>query len=492
MKSKTLTIVAAAISQAVVVYAQEVAPEESPAAQPNAVEVTPSAYESKPEGVGEESPFSFNAGGDIRVRQEIMRNVPATPGGGYFGRPGVERGKTKNQIRFRPRVWTELKAGDSWRLYMRLADEFRAGLVQKTHNATFPGEVVLDNLFVEGKGLFDDFLDVRIGRQDLIYMYGLNHIFVDGTPGDGSRTTYADMANIALHFTEDSWLDLFALYNRDQEELRWGTKRSRHSGLTGFGPNEREMDDWGFGAVWNSRFSFVKYQLFAIQKDTASFHDRAGQKHPFRQVNLFGTKIVPEWTENFSTPVELMTQIGRNGDDDTLSAWSAYTGFDWRGGKICSTMKPFWKGGVLIMSGDRNGARTDREGGHHAWDPMWYRGVDDSEMFLYGTNYGVGWWSNQINIKNTLGMKFGPHHSAQVMFGPIFAERKDGLGGGGGSFKGFISQARYDFPIYVASEGESQRFEIFGHLLAEFFNPGDYFESDKPACFFRWQIEVKF
>ena len=29
-------------------------------------------------------------------------------------------------------------------------------------------------------------------------------------------------------------------------------------------------------------------------------------------------------------------------------------------------------------------------------------------------------------------------------------------------------------------------------LLAEFFNPGDYYESEKPGFFFRWQVEFKF
>ena len=37
-----------------------------------------------------------------------------------------------------------------------------------------------------------------------------------------------------------------------------------------------------------------------------------------------------------------------------------------------------------------------------------------------------------------------------------------------------------------------RRFEIFGHLLAEFFNPGDYYDTQRPAWFVRWQIDVKF
>ena len=433
--------------------------------------------------------FSFDAGGALRTRQEIMHNVPSAPGG-VLGRPGVYRGKTKNMFRFRPSVWAELKMGENWRIYGRLSDEFRAGIVQKTHNQTFPNEVVLDNLYIEGKGLFDDFLDLRVGRQDLIGLYGLDHIFTDGTPGDGSATCYADVARIALHFTEDSWLDLFALATHDREELRWGTKRSRHVRKTGFGRGEPEMDDWGFGAIWNSKISNLDYQLFWIQKDTASFH-RDGVKHPRKQVNLLGAKLVPHWTEEFSTPFEAMGQIGKNGDGDTLAAYAGYAGFDWKKAVEKGQWRPYVNGGLLVQSGDKHTA--DEDGGNHAWDPMWYRGVDDSEMFVYGcSQYGVCWWSNQINLKSTLGVEFGYRHKAQIMAGPMWAETKDGMGGGDGRYKGFLTQARYDFPLYIADKATGGRLEVFGHVMAEFFNPGDYFETDKPAYFFRWQIDVKF
>ena len=162
------------------------------------------------------SQYKFNAGADLRIRQEIMHNVPQLPGGGTMGSPRVCRGKTKNQMRFRPDVWAELKMGENWRIYTRLTDEFRAGIVQKTRNQTFPNELVIDNLFIEGKNIFDDFVDFRAGRQNLFHLYGIDHIFVDGTPGDGSATTYANMVNLAFHFDENHWLDLFALYNADQ------------------------------------------------------------------------------------------------------------------------------------------------------------------------------------------------------------------------------------------------------------------------------------
>ena len=269
--------------------------------------------------VAEESNnLSFDAGVDLRIRQEMMDNVPQMQNG-MIGRPGVPRGKMKNQVRFRPRVWAEVKAFENWRLYMRLCDEFRWGVVQPVHNLTWPGEVVVDNLFIEGKGLFDDNVDILFGRRDLYRLYGLSHIFVDGTSGDGSRTLYADMATVTWHVDEDTTFDVFALYNKDREYMRLGTRRS-HFGtqLSGFGGSDTEMDDWGWGAVWGSKVrdsggvNVLDYQLIGMQKNTASFH-RRGVKHPRRQVNMVGAKVVPHWTANLSTPLELYGQVGENG-----------------------------------------------------------------------------------------------------------------------------------------------------------------------------------
>ena len=430
--------------------------------------------------------FAFDAGADLRIRQEVMHDVPGLPGGGLLSREPY--GKTKNHFRFRPDVWAELKAGEDWRVYLKLTDEVRANLAPKNHSNTFPDELIVDNLFLEGKGLFDGRFDLKVGRQNLYGLYGLDHIFVDGTPGDGSRTTYADMVNLAFHVDGVSELDLFALYDEDANRLRWGTRRGRNKRLAGLGGGaEPEMDDWGFGAIWKSRFGErLDYQLFAMQKNTASFR-RGGVKHPRTQRNLLGFKLMPRLTDDLTLRFEGMGQLGENGDGDTLSGWSAYVGGEWRDrGK--ETWQPFVRLGFHYLSGDEDAAAED--GGHRAWDPMWSRGVNDSEIFLYGTHYGVAWWSNMIFAKLTCGYEIGRRHSIVASTGPMFAAVNDGLGGGEGEYKGLLSFLRYDFPI-LAPEKDG-RFEIFGHVYLELFNPGDYYESDKPAWFVRWQIDFKF
>ena len=443
--------------------------------------------------LGAQAELDFNAGADLRIRQELMQNVPGLPNGGVL--MPQARGKFTNHMRFRPRVWGEVKGTTEnwgeWRVYARFTDEFRWCPEPYKNNYTFPDEVILDNLFLEGTGVFDGFLDLKVGRQDIYNLYGLDHVFVDGTPGDGSRTVYADVVRVCLHITEVSKLDLFTIYDFDDSDVRWGTDRGKHRSLSGLGGGaEPEMDDWGFGGVWGSEINkALPYQLFVIQKNTDRFY-RGGVKHPRTQRELLGFKVVPQLNEEWSLQLEGMSQVGANGRGDMLCGWSAYSGVNWKSATE-SQYRPYGSLGYHFMSGDDDAAEED--GGHSAWDPMWSRGVNDSEGFLYGSHYGAGWWSNMHYLKLTAGLELnGRTHRVEGNCGPMFAAAQDGMGGDDGLFKGFLSQGRYVFPLWLADKKKGERFEVLGHVLAEFFNPGDYYLTDKPAFFFRWQVEFRF
>ena len=434
----------------------------------------------------------FDAGGDVRIREELMENVPGMPGGSVWG-PTVANA-FRNHMRFRARVWGETRLEKEGfgmlRLYVRLNDECRWCPEPYINKTTFPDEVILDNLYLEGKGFFDGFLDFVLGRQDIYGLYGLDHIFVDPSPGDGSRSVYSEMARTCLHFTEETKLDLFAMYDFDDSEVRWGTDRGKHRSLSGLqGGADPDMDDWGFGAILGSNLGeAMPYQLFVMQKNADTYY-RGEKKVPRTQRELMGFKIMPQLDEEWSLQFEGMSQVGANGCGDMLTGWSGYSGINWKSATD-SSVKPFAKLGYLYRSGSDDAA--DEEGGHSGWDPMWDRGVNESEMMLYGSNYGLGWWSNMHRVRLEGGLDLGAHHSVSAVVAPMFAANQDGRGGGDGMFMGLMSQLRYDFPIMVADKKKGERFEIFGHLLAEFFNPGDYFETEKPAYFIRWQIDFKF
>ena len=195
----------------------------------------------------------FDAGADLRVRQELVDNAPLLCGDGKIGNhgisstPGIKSAGYINRMRYRVRAWGELKLDESLRIYTRLTDEFHWNIQPNRRSLVFPNEVFLDNLFIEGKGYFDGLLDFTLGRQDIYGLYGLDHVFQDGTPNDGSRSLFADMARFALDFTQSSRIDLFGMYLQDCNHLRWGDSRSFRRSLTGLGESgaEPERDEWG-------------------------------------------------------------------------------------------------------------------------------------------------------------------------------------------------------------------------------------------------------
>ncbi len=412
------------------------------------------------------SALAFDAGADLRVRQEIVDHVPGVPYG-VLGTPRA--GGYRNHMRFRPRVWAELKgdAGEAgaWSLYARLADEFRWNVRPKNRGNVWPGEAVLDNLYLAGKGIFDGFLDVKVGRQDLVGLAGLERVFVDGTPGDGSRTLYSDVASVRFHVTETSTLDVFGLYNFDSNgDFRLGDDARRIPSLVARAPDgTHDQDDWGAGIVWgHSPVEWLNYQVFAVTKRMRDAHgtrDRA---------DVLGARVQKNLSETVKTDFDVMYQ--------TAGQWSSFAGIGWK------SAREGWKP-TLGLDYRYMGPK---------WDPMWHRDAVDSEIFLYGTHDGVGWWTNQHYLKISAGAEFAPRHTVVVSSGPIFAAEPDGLGGGKGSFKGLLSRACYSFPICVADKAKGERFEVCGHVIGELFNPGDYYDTDKPAHFLRWQVEFRF
>ena len=453
------------------------------------------------------SKLKANAGADLRVRQEIMHNVPGLPGGPGAMLPRTRR-EAVNQFRFRPRVWGRLDY-ENFGLYARLANETREYVVKNgqrhaDRNYTFPDEVIIDNLYFEGRGLFDGFLDFRLGRQDLFdgkhSVLGLDHILQDGAPYVGSRSCYADMARFTLHPTDDSKLDLFALYDNGRNTLRWGNHNSDNRPMNAIHPGDSPgMDEWGGGAIWSSDLfeKRLPYQLYAVHKHTESYWSPRHVRMSEKQITTLGVHMQPQITEEFSLDLEGAKQVGtKSNGGKQAGGWMGYAAMDFHP-QVSKSWQPYARLSAYYLSGDKH-RTNDAHDNDTAWDPMWARSPNDSEMFQYGTLYGLGYWSNMLYTKLTLGADFGPHHGLCAYSGPMWAAVQDHLGHADGSgesmYKGWNSAIRYDFPIWLAPKNATgiRRFEIFGHVLGELFNPGDYYDTSKPAYFLRWEFIFKF
>ena len=465
-------------------------------------------------GDGDTVSPNFDFGADFRIRQEIMGNLPGLPGDAYSQTPAV-RAKSRNQIRMRPRVWMSMETGP-FSLYARLTDEFRHYPTLNTSRHSqpyyFPDEVFLDNLYFEGRGLEWDALaavgvsrfDFRIGRQDLFEgghsAFGLDRIIAEGTPTDGSRGFYSDMVRARLHFGEERYLDAFALYDSGRSDIRWGTSGSRGRSLNCINMSDsNDLDEWGGGLIY-SQTAFggaLPLKAYSIFKRTEAHTTEKPEPRvrPAKEITTLGIWAEPRFCDDWSLEIEGAKQFGRIADGNRQAGgWMMHAELKYH------AAAPFgWKSvlssAVTYYSGDKR--RTGDGDNDTSWDPMWARYTQDSEMLVYGSLYENCWWSNMIYAKAKVTISFGPRHGLYLYSGPMFAAERDGLGhadGGGSRYKGLLTAARYDFPILLAPSEASgaDRLEIVSHVVGELFNPGDYYESGKPAFFFRWQVEVKF
>lgn len=450
--------------------------------------------------VGGPAGIAVDAGAKLAVREEVSHDVPCNPGGGQRVNKSVSRTRGTHLMRFDSHVWMRADT-ERFTLFADIANRsmahFRTNGQRKDDRTwQFPDELSLDDLYLEGRGLFDDLIDFRLGRQDLSdgvkSYFGLERLLMDGTPSDYSRSYYSDMARFTLHPMPEDDFDFFALYDTDDNPLSWGRQRVHgrsQNYLTGndlYGP-----DQWGGGAIWSSRrlgkgMPFKAYALF--KRDSAY---RRGDVHvPTKDVATGGVLFTPAITDELALELEGAGQTGSRHGWGSAGGWMGVAGFDWHP-RTVDFADTYLKLTQICFSGDK-----DNGDGHgdNAWDPMWARYTWFSEVFARGTHPQVVYWSNMLFTKVTAGMKFGPKHSLEVFSGPIWAAADDELGGGSGTFKGVLSKVRYNFPLLLRPKNARgmKRFEVFGHFMLEAFNPGEYYESSKPAIYARWQLNFVF
>jgi hypothetical protein len=456
------------------------------AARAQEVKPAPAGGAQPPQAVQEEKGgLDWDGGADLRIRHELHDNVP------QYNANGAVSGN-QSYLRIRPRVWGQVKNED-FRLYLRLADEFREYFQpSESRNSQFPDEVIVDNLYLDLYNLFNDRVDLRIGRQDFLGPdgYGSGRVLLDGTQGDGSRTAFMDAIKATVKIDEKNTLDLLAIYNSSDNELSWGHPK----GTNGKAPKERDltynvpgatgMDEYGGGLYFKSKewkeFPFDLYYLF--KRETKA--RLAGRDLPGRNTHTLGVRVAPKLTETLSAELEGAAQAGERDGGKSVRGYMGYAGLTYK--PAVETFKPFATLACYYLSGDRNHGTDDND---TSWNPLWSRWPQYSEMYPYHDR-GVCYWSNLIYPNVTVGTAFANGHKVNVNAGPMFAAAEDGMGGGGGDFRGWFGMARYDFPLLKKIFGK--RGDLTGHVTAELLDPGDYYTSDTIAYFLRWEVIARF
>ena len=434
--------------------------------------------------------LTFNVGADERIRHEIVNGLPR---GGRSGR-GVADGT--NWIRFRTRTWGFVE-GERFRLYGRFGNEFRlypteSGPSGSTRNWRFPDELYVDNLYIDLKDLFDGWFDLRAGRQDFLgsEAYGSKRIIGDGTPGDDSRSDYFDAIRARIKFTETEKLDVLAIWNGDEYMLHWGD----HGGIDRE-PNtivqgSSGLTECGGGLYHRSRtLDWMPVDAYWIYKHESSAFASDGREIGGRDFHTFGTLLRPKFTKNLGGEFELAWQTGTRDTGAYVGGHMVYAAIDWdfRPGR---TLDPWLRGSCYYMSGDKHGDGEDDT--DYAWNPIWARWPQFSDLWVKSFFHGIAYWSNLIYPAMEAGLRHDGLGSVSLAMGPLLAAVDDGAGhGDGGCYIGWLSSIKIEVPILKGLwDG---RGEVLTHVRAELLNPSAaYLESTRPACYFRWDITIAF
>lgn len=436
-------------------------------------------------GADEPKP-AFRWGVDERIREEYFDNLP-------LKNDAVTRGGDNNYFRFRTRVWSEYDPIQSVTLRLRVVNEFRewdrpekSPTVQRS-SYNFPDEAVFDALSVEIRNLFNDKLDLKIGRQDLIY--GTGKVILEGTPKDGSRTIYFNAAKATWKGVKDTTIDLVGIYNPSLDDL---AINDADRDLTGFTSNNDDMDESGVVLyLKNKSAPTFPYEVYGIYKRESDWNSISGSGANAVTTNIdaldlgtVGCRLLPEFTERLTGNIELAYQRGERGDQDVsgymVDAFLTYAV------PVMEELKPSVDFGLYYLSGD-DPDTSDDEG----WNPLWARYPQYSELYVYSFDAdGAGRWSN-VSMPHA-GVSLSPLKwlRTSAMVGYMFAPEEDGPGGG--DERGLLAVLKNEFTF-----GENllmHKDKLTGHLWLEVLEPGNYYDTQESdtAVFARWEIAYAF
>lgn len=436
---------------------------------------------------GSEAALKLSAGADLRVREEAFDDVPikADP-------PGVTRGGQNNYLRVRSRAWAKADMGASATVYGRVTQEFREyDRPNATQDWDMPEEIVVDNLYLDLRNLLDNRIDLRVGRQDLIY--GSGKLVLEGTPKDGSRTIYSDAAKLTWKgldpASSKTTVDLFGIYNKPENHL---VIDSQDRDLTGLAKGYNDMTESGGGVyVKNASLEKMKAEAYYMFKQESEWESPSPTgtglvDHAELELNTVGFRLMPAFRPDLSGNLEVAYQFGDRGDQDVsgymVDAVVTYSL------PILEGKDPKVGGGMYYLSGD-DPDTSDDEG----WNPLWARYPQYSELYVYCYDADApGRWSNVGMPHVDLSATVTTWMKARAMVGYLMAPEDDGPGDG--KERGILGMLRTDFDI---AKGllckSSKRDALTGHLLIEALEPGDYYNSSRETAYFaRWELNYAF
>lgn len=428
-------------------------------------------------------------GADERIRQEAFDHIPITA-----DPPGFTRGYHDNAdflndyFRYRTRAWLEVDPVSDLTLRARIVDEIRTwdrpAVNGRADAATyvFPDEVIFDHLYLEARNLFDNALDLRVGRQDLIY--GTGKVILEGTPKDGSRTLYFNAAKAVWKGVPDTTFDIVGIWNPPDDDL---VINSVDRNLTGFTKYNDDLTESGaFIYAKNHTWAEMPFECYAIYKNESAYDVPATSSTvavAAADIGTVGVRLMPKFSDWAEGNIEAAWQFGKRGDTNNICAFMA-DAYMTHPLAPQSAAKPAADYGLYYLSGDNPGTGTVE-----GWDPLWARYPQYSELYVYAFDAeGAGRWSNLLMPHAGFSASPVSWLKTSAMVGWMMAPEENGPGGG--NTRGWLETVKAEFT--VGNDLWLPKDKLSGHLWLELLEPGDYYKVDDTAWFARWELAYAF
>lgn len=463
----------------------------------------------------------ISMGADHRIRgvmKDNMWNFDLDGGLGYDD--------SWEWYRMRTRLWLKALLDDEMSLYLRAANEYKWGIDHKGSTLSMDPdfdelignkELFLDNAYFDWNAPFgQDWLALRVGRQDLIY--GEGFVILDGQSNvgsmaiafDGVKATvtndfmtadllYSKIQEDAKQFADDE--DFFGLYVKTDVALD-ALDTSLHWEPYLLHRNRNAVDNYTLpGGVWP-----VPPLTADMFVDPALHTTLLGTRFvlPLSIVDEKDLTLVSEggyqWGE-IEDPTGLAflgtDSYGENSVD--REAYSAYLYAKYNLGVIdaIAEYKPYVKTGFYLMSGDD--PDTDE---YEGWDSFYAEWPKFSEGLVYQlydpfvplkmtangpTDRDLGTWTNMRILQGEVG--FSPIEKLQTIlsYQYLWADEKNSLLNDDERDRGQLLTAIANFKLNKW---------LSGHVRGEYFMPGDFYDpaGDSPddSLFARYELMVKF
>ncbi len=406
----------------------------------------------------------FSWGFDQRLRHTYINNA--------FNLDRSLPNREWNFQRYRSRLWGSLKPVEEFELQTRLVWESRYWWKPDAREGYDCSDVIIDKLnFVFNKP-FGLPVKVQAGRFDMIL--GDGWLVLDGTPLDGSRTIFFNGVRSTWEFKDiDTTAEVVWVQNYSDPDVFLPPIGSKDVPLV-------EQDEVG-AIFWLTNRSIKNLEMngYFIYKH----NDAVLANGDDGDLYTFGARGVYDFAKHWRFDAQGAIQFGNNRLRDVW-AGAAKT-------SLTYLFRDTWDNQLSVLyeflSGDDPDTDTNEQ-----FNPLWGRWPQFAEVIIY--NYATETRVAEVTNLHRLGFGWQANPTKKMQLAAtyqlLFADENSFRGNpamfsGSGCFRGQLATAilRYKFNRFLS-----------GHLLGEWFEPGNYYSDnrDDGALFARAELVFAF